>query len=193
MAEAELPKQDMLLKLLKMTTSDNDGEALVAIRKANGLLKTAGWDWDKLIAGKIKVVADPFAGVNAQFKNVNKTPPPAAAAPPNYAAGAAPRAQQAYTRAQAKPQPQRQPPPPPQPLSTKPNIFPQHCYCCGIAVPAQAGWIFDPSKHNSRAKSKWQVLCTGCVKTDPNSIYPNPHPRQQAKPQPQATPNLNDL
>lgn len=58
---SELPKQELLVKLLGMTTSSNDGEALVAMRKANALLASAGWDWAKLIAGKIRVVADPFA------------------------------------------------------------------------------------------------------------------------------------
>ena len=47
----ELQKHHLLLKLLKMTTSDNDGECLVSIRKANGLLREAGWDWDRLLAG----------------------------------------------------------------------------------------------------------------------------------------------
>lgn len=63
MAEEALPKEQLLLKMLKMTTSDNDGQALVAIRKANQLLDAAGWSWDKLIAGKIKVVANPFSNL----------------------------------------------------------------------------------------------------------------------------------
>jgi len=52
----DLPKQELLIKLLKMSTSPNDGEALIAVRKANELLKSAGWDWEKLVNGKIKVV-----------------------------------------------------------------------------------------------------------------------------------------
>lgn len=59
----ELPKHELLLKLLKMTTSSNDAEALVAVRKANQLLATAGWTWDKLLAGKITVVGDPFGNL----------------------------------------------------------------------------------------------------------------------------------
>jgi hypothetical protein len=59
MAE-ELPKQELLIKLLKMTTSDNDGESLTALRKANEFLKTAGWDWEKLVRGRITVIADPL-------------------------------------------------------------------------------------------------------------------------------------
>lgn len=186
----EVPKQDMLLKLLKMTTSDNDGEALVAIRKANSLLKAASWDWDKLIAGKIKVVADPFAGVNARFNNVNKPPPPPNPQPqarpysPPPPGGSAPHAQARAAR---------QPPQPPKPLSSKPNIFPNACYVCGDWVAAQDGFIFDPAKVNRNAKSKWHCLCKKCVATDPNNIYAMPAPRKRPAAQPQATPNLSDL
>lgn len=38
-----------LIKLMMMTTSTVDGEALTAIRKANALLKTNGSDWNKFI------------------------------------------------------------------------------------------------------------------------------------------------
>lgn len=61
---SELPKHELLLKLLKMTASSNDAEALVAMRKANQLLATAGWDWDRLLAGKITVVGDPFGNLH---------------------------------------------------------------------------------------------------------------------------------
>jgi hypothetical protein len=37
---SDLPKHELLLKLLKMTTSSNDAEALVAMRKANQLRKS---------------------------------------------------------------------------------------------------------------------------------------------------------
>lgn len=74
---AELPKHELLLKLLKMTASTNDGEALVALRKANQLLASAGWDWDRLLAGKITVVGDPFGGL--QRPHAQQSPVPAAA------------------------------------------------------------------------------------------------------------------
>jgi hypothetical protein len=60
----ELPKQELLIKLMGMTTADNDGEALNALRKANALLRNAGWDWRKLIEGKITVVEDPFKTID---------------------------------------------------------------------------------------------------------------------------------
>jgi len=58
----KLPKEELLLKLLRLTTSMQDGEALAAIRKANDLLRNSKWDWDMLIRAKIKVVnlEDPF-------------------------------------------------------------------------------------------------------------------------------------
>ena len=62
-ASPELPKHELLLKLLKMTASDNDAEALTAMRKANALLASADWTWDKLLAGKITVVGDPFGNL----------------------------------------------------------------------------------------------------------------------------------
>jgi hypothetical protein len=82
----QLPKQDLLLKMLNMTTHENDNQALVAIRKANALLESAGWTWDKLLSGKITVVADPFSNLQrpedrpryagGSSGGSNYTPPP---------------------------------------------------------------------------------------------------------------------
>lgn len=64
------PRLSMLIKLLQMTTSDNDSEALVAIRKANSLVRNHfGGDWDSLLRAKVKIIADPFF-------NVAPPPPP---------------------------------------------------------------------------------------------------------------------
>jgi len=182
----ELQKHHLLLKLLKMTTSDNDGECLVSIRKANGLLREAGWDWDRLLAGKIRVIGDPFAGVAPPVNRGagDRRPPP----PP------------AYGRPAPAPPPQRTPPPPPQPAkprapkinSTKENIFPGPCYCCGAQVPAKAGYIFDPSKFNSRAKQKWQIACSSCNQAHYPNIGNSPAPKFTAK-GPQYSPSLSDL
>lgn len=40
---------ELLLKLLRMTTSQHDGEALVAIRKANAMLAAEKKDWEDLL------------------------------------------------------------------------------------------------------------------------------------------------
>lgn len=39
----------MLIKLLMMTTSPNDGEALTAIRKANAMLASANVNWEEFL------------------------------------------------------------------------------------------------------------------------------------------------
>lgn len=39
-------KRELLVKILNLTQSDSDGEALSAIRKANKALKDAGLTWD---------------------------------------------------------------------------------------------------------------------------------------------------
>lgn len=47
-----MPKidRDRLAKILALTTSDTDGEALAAIRRANYILKEAGLDWASVLA-----------------------------------------------------------------------------------------------------------------------------------------------
>lgn len=52
-----------LIKMMGMTTSDNDGQALVALRAANRELVKLGKTWDDVLRGKIKVVANPFADI----------------------------------------------------------------------------------------------------------------------------------
>lgn len=96
--ETKLPKQDLLLKILNMTTAENDGQALVAVRKANALLAEAGWSWEKLLLGKITVVADPFSSIKAPPKST-----------PNDTWG--------RPQTPPKPQPARPAPPPPPPPS----------------------------------------------------------------------------
>lgn len=159
MAE-ELQKHQLLVKLLKMTTSAVDAEALVAMRKANQLLADAGWDWDKLMAGKITVVGDPFANLGDPTPKVETYAEPA----PRY-----------------KPQPTS---PPPQrsrlPVnSTRSNGYEGHCYCCGRLVAVGGGFIFRARDYHSRAPSTgWQVICT-TDNNNPNAVIgPSPAQRQ---------------
>lgn len=156
----QLPKQELLIKLLRMTESDNDGEALTALRKANAFMRSAGWDWEKLVNAKIKIIEDPFKNLGVPpgggrpmsapgFKQAPQTPPP----PP--------------------------PPPPPQPavkktswpLGIQPNRFSGWCWCCGIEVLANAGLIFKPYEYNSQAPDDWKVACVNCngTKTSPGA------------------------
>src|SRR5262245_56038181 len=54
---------ELFIKLLGMTTSDNDNQALLATRKVNEYLKNKlNSDWESFVRGKIKVEADPFLG-----------------------------------------------------------------------------------------------------------------------------------
>ena len=48
---------ERLTKLLMLTTSSNDAEALAAMRKANALLAQAGLNWEKFI-GLRKAIAE---------------------------------------------------------------------------------------------------------------------------------------
>lgn len=80
-------KLETLIKVLLMTTSSTDGEALAAIRRANSMLKNASVDWRSLLEGKVTVVEDPFENIAAP-KNyataapVNKPSRPAPPPPP---------------------------------------------------------------------------------------------------------------
>lgn len=99
----EIPKLDLLIKMMGMTTSDNDNTALIALRKATAMLTANGWDWERLLRGKVKVINAPtFTGPRV---DVNPTVQAAPVRPmhptPNYS--------------QPKPQPAPQPKPKPKP------------------------------------------------------------------------------
>lgn len=73
----------MLIKLMGMTTSSSDNEALNAVRMANKWLQSKGHNWHDLLTGKVTVEADPFAAAPAVNINVHTAQPRyAAAAPP---------------------------------------------------------------------------------------------------------------
>lgn len=44
---------ELLIKVLNLTTSENDGEALSAMRKANAILKTHGVLWDSVLKAPV--------------------------------------------------------------------------------------------------------------------------------------------
>jgi len=141
-AAEQLPKQELLKKLLMMTTSTNDGEALTALRKANDLLTTAGWDWAKLIDGRVVVVEDPFKNLGTPTASRNGS----------------------YNARATTPTPPSPPPPPPRqgkhasPISSTPNKFVTWCHCCGIEIVASAGYIFKVTPNDT----KWSGICATC-------------------------------
>ena len=145
----QLPKQELLIKLLRMTTSDNDGEALTALRKANAFLTAAGWDWEKLILGKIRIIEDPFK---------NLSTPPTNSVRGTYGTTPPAPAPQSFTQ----PPPFRPAPRQTWPLGIQPNRFAGFCYCCGQEVVANTGLIFKPSQYNAQASSDWKIACPTC-------------------------------
>jgi hypothetical protein len=65
---------ERLIKIMGMTTSDNDNTALVAIRRANETLAKLDTDWHRLLTRKVTIIADPFVNLAAQ--PAPKAPPP---------------------------------------------------------------------------------------------------------------------
>ena len=51
----QAPKFEKFIKVMMLTTSPSEGEALNAIRKANSLLAEANLDWDDFLRGKAKI------------------------------------------------------------------------------------------------------------------------------------------
>jgi hypothetical protein len=66
---------ELLIKLLKLTASSNDAEALLAMRKAHEVLAKFGGDWEALLHSKVTVIADPFTAA-AKPPEVHHSPPP---------------------------------------------------------------------------------------------------------------------
>lgn len=60
----QAPKFEKFIKLMKMTTSPSEGEALNAIRMANSLLAEANLDWDDFLRGKAKIIEGKTSGQN---------------------------------------------------------------------------------------------------------------------------------
>jgi len=136
------PNLGLLIKLLKMTTSSNDAEALSAIRKANEQLIKFGNDWEPLLRGKVTVIGDPF--LNAAINpSVGKRTPPPPAAPSSP-----------YQQPRSRPAPPPPPPPPPPPKSTS-NKFGGYCHHCNNYVPEHDGIV-------TLVSSKWILSCTSC-------------------------------
>lgn len=61
-----------LIKLMMMTTSPNDGEALTAIRKANALLAEANVNWEEFInAVETNKQSKPSSNRSSDFEDVS--------------------------------------------------------------------------------------------------------------------------
>lgn len=110
----DLNKLDLLIKIMRMTEGDNDNMSLVAIKKANRMLAEEKWDWDRLLRGKVKVIADPFAKTSApapQAKPASMQQPKPQYQAPQPAKNVWPNGQPP----KPAPKPASPPPPPPKP------------------------------------------------------------------------------
>jgi type II secretory pathway pseudopilin PulG len=154
-------KLDTLIKVLLMTTSDNNSEALAALRAANKMLRTANTDWEKLLRGKVTVVADPFADIPAPPRPAtdfshNSRPTVPSRPQPDYSVSPPP-----YQ--QSRPAPTYTRPTPRAPHSYSPqaarrnntNSFNGYCYNCNDPVDAGYGALRDVS-------GRTHVFCEDC-------------------------------
>ncbi len=176
---AAIPKQELLIKLMKLTASTNDGEALTALRKATDLLTSGGWDWERLIKGKIVIVEDPFTTISdprdrdrggdfpprnymgdmIHTGHINTPPPPPRAAPPMTSHRATPSS----------------------PLGQQRNKYSAWCWCCGNEVLTGAGFIFKPGLFVTNASTKWEVTCTPCNTTGNVLAWASVHQRKRGR------------
>lgn len=106
---------DKLIKMMRLTESDTDAEALAALRAANRLIRNLKTDWDAVLRGKISIIADPFGGIPVVTKSQPAPPPP----PPPPRPAPQPQPAQSWTPNPPRPRPAPPPPPPP-----KPKVFP---------------------------------------------------------------------
>lgn len=156
---------DLLVKLLRLTTSGHDGEALSAMRKANAQLDRLDLDWEQLLKGKVTMVADPFMGRNEHAHVSTKAPPndrprPQPTPPPQ----AQPQAYTPPPRPQGvKPKPQwtstpdintSSPANSPAPESRRMNLFAGKCTTCLRNVPAGKGYLAGKN-----SAGQFQVVC----------------------------------
>lgn len=81
-AQTDVVNLDLLIKLLKMTTSSHDAEALLAMRKANEQILKVGGDWETLLRGKVTIIEDPFKNIaTPDYESPHRAPPKAPAPP----------------------------------------------------------------------------------------------------------------
>lgn len=183
MAE-ELNKLELLIKVMKMTTATEDTVSLVALRKANAMLKAEGWDWDRLLRGKVKVISDPFGPSAVKAPPMDFGRPTASSTPPRPQPAPRPQPQpQAAPWTQAQPRTGRatganfsaQPPWPqqntPNPGLAKENVYAGNCRGCSNYVGVRAGKVVKQG-------NAWKLFCVACSNKSAN--------------QPRST-NLDDL
>lgn len=166
--DGSAPSLSMLTKLMLMTTSSNDNEAMTALRKANAQADKFG-GWAEILKGKITVIGDPFADAPpmpaSRPQNAYGTPNP----PPRRAASAAP---PPPPRPQAQPSWQTTTMQQPRPARSasqhkgrvRVNMFAGMCVKCTNNVPVQTGFAITETPFNRKPKG-WEVMCDPCYAT----------------------------
>lgn len=202
MADNTTSNFNLLVKLLKMTTSSNDGEAITAMRKANEQASKFG-GWERILLGQITIVEDPFEkiatpesygggfsrGMNAPPKpkpsdfDRNRqghpaspaapTPPPPRAAHPSGFTATPQSPSSRPSRAGSWSQT-------PIGLSVRSNKFSGSCFCCGTFVNSHDGGIFKPHDHNPSATTDWKIICSKCNAIGSSTVPSRPAKRQRA-------------
>lgn len=76
------PNLNTIIKLMGMTGSSHDAEALSALRMATAQLKKWGWTWEDMLRGKIKIMPDPFANIPNLQQGAPRGPMRSAPPPP---------------------------------------------------------------------------------------------------------------
>ena len=149
---------ERLIKLLQMTTSPNEGEAITAMRMANTYVRDRlQTDWEAILRGKVTVVADPFGpAVNAAPPRANRGAPPP---PTRPAPQPAPRP--FSPPPQPRPTPTWTPPPPPPPTTGPSNPSfqaasftrgPTGTWVVRSIMPYNSGDVVDVIQKNKRVR-----------------------------------------
>lgn len=80
-----------LIKLMGLTGSDSDHEALMAVRAANREIHKIGKSWAEILSGRVKVIGDPFVGLSkpeTQSRVSTPKPPPTPTTNSTWSSGA---------------------------------------------------------------------------------------------------------
>jgi hypothetical protein len=189
---------ERLIKLMKLAASPsaNPNEAWLAFTRANEMLLSQKWDWEKLLRGKISLVADPFGPAMPAPMPTPHHSSAATWSPPKRPAPAAPTRQfvcedcynsinanhlyqhqgkdlcvTCYTRATTN---AKRPGPPKG--SQRTNRYSDFCFCCGDPVDANKGLLHRPPNY-----SGWATLCTKCdnLSKQPNFAWPTRRAKRQ--------------
>ena len=155
------PTLEKLIKLMKLTSSPNESEAMSALAIAQRFVEKLG-GWESLLRGKVKIIQDPFANMPPPEENYRKREPSSGfpKAPPKPGSNPPP-PQRPIPQPQTPPRyytPPVSPPPPPPPRPTfyqasrKPNKYKGACWICGNLVGVGDGQIQE-------FEGSWHVTC----------------------------------